>query len=72
MWEPLPPQGDRALGDVLVPDAEQPGSYEVLCFGGGLCTKISIFDVPVWRFEPLVMQVGHALCICICLMNLIA
>ena len=60
MWEPLPPQGYRALGTVLVPDAEQPGSSEVLCVREDLCSKTGIFDSPVWKSEPPVMQVRHA------------
>ena len=58
MWEPLPPQGYRALGTVLVPDAEQPGSNEVLCVREDLCAKTGIFDSPIWKFEPPVMQVS--------------
>jgi len=57
MWEPLPPQGYRALGTVLVPDAEQPGSKEVLCVREDLCAKTGIFDSPIWKFEPPIMQV---------------
>jgi len=57
MWEPLPPQGYRALGTVVVPDAEQPGSKEVLCVREDLCAKTGIFDSPIWKFEPPIMQV---------------
>ncbi len=57
MWEPLPPQGYRALGTVVVPDAEQPGSKEVLCIREDLCAKTGIFDSPIWKFEPPIMQV---------------
>ena len=57
MWEPLPPQGYRALGTVVVPDAEQPGSKEVLCLREDLCSKTGIFDSPIWKFEPPIMQV---------------
>lgn len=57
MWEPLPPQGYRALGTVVVPDAEQPGSKEVLCIREDLCAKTGIFDFPIWKFEPPIMQV---------------
>ena len=59
MWEPVPPQGYRALGTVLVPDAEQPGSNEVLCVREDLCARSGVFDSPVWRFEPSVMQVKN-------------
>ena len=57
LWEPLPPQGYRALGTVVVPDAEQPGSKEVLCLREDLCSKTGIFDSPIWKFEPPIMQV---------------
>lgn len=57
MWEPLPPQGYRAIGTILVPDAEQPGSSEVLCVREDLCTQTRTFDSPVWKFEPSVVQV---------------
>jgi len=57
MWELLPPQGYRALGTVVVPDAEQPGSKEVLCIREDLCAKTGIFDFPIWKFEPPIMQV---------------
>jgi len=61
MWEPLPPQGYRALGTVVVPDAEQPGSKEVLCVREDLCTKTGMFDSPIWKFEPPIMQVHQIL-----------
>ncbi|DBA81407.1 TPA: hypothetical protein ACH3X2_006825 [Trebouxia sp. C0005] len=34
LWEPPPPQGHRALGTVVVPDAEQAGAVRqrVLCY----------------------------------------
>ncbi|DBB13389.1 TPA: hypothetical protein ACH3X3_005122 [Trebouxia sp. C0006] len=55
---PLPPQGYRALGNVVVPDAEQPGSKEVLCVREDQCSKTGIFDSPIWKFEPPIMQGG--------------
>ncbi|KAL0043204.1 hypothetical protein WJX82_008555 [Trebouxia sp. C0006] len=58
MWEPILPQGYRALGTVVVPDAEQPGSKEVLCVREDLCAKTGIFDSPIWKFEPPIMQGG--------------
>ncbi|DBA65517.1 TPA: hypothetical protein ACH3X2_003173 [Trebouxia sp. C0005] len=58
MWEPLHPQGYRALGTVVVPDAEQPGSKQVLCVREDLCAKTGIFDSPIWKFEPPIMQGG--------------
>ena len=57
MWEPLPPAGYRAIGTILVPDAEQPGSNEVLCVREDLCTQTGTFDSPVWKYEPSVVQV---------------
>jgi len=57
VWEPLPPQCYRALGTVVIPDAEQPGSKEVLCVREDLCTKTGIFDSPIWKFEPPIMQI---------------
>ncbi len=63
MWEPLPPQGYRALGTVVVPHAEQPGSKEVLCVREDLCSKAGIFDSTIWKFEPPIMQV-HLLKFC--------
>lgn len=57
MWEPLPPEGYRAVGTVLVLDAEQPGSNDVLCVREDLCVKTGIFDSPIWKFEPPIMQV---------------
>ena len=57
MWEPLPPAGYRAIGTVLVPDAEQPGSNEVLCVREDLCTQTGTFDSAVWKYEPSVVQV---------------
>ncbi|DBA67778.1 TPA: hypothetical protein ACH3X2_001212 [Trebouxia sp. C0005] len=56
MWEPLPPQGYRALGTVVVPDAEQPSSKQVLCVREDLCAKTSIFDSPIWKFQLPIMQ----------------
>ncbi|DBB13386.1 TPA: hypothetical protein ACH3X3_005119 [Trebouxia sp. C0006] len=58
MWEPPPPQGYRALETVVIPDAEQPGSKEVLCLREDLCSKTGIFDSPIWKFEPPIMQGG--------------
>ncbi|DBA66155.1 TPA: hypothetical protein ACH3X2_002629 [Trebouxia sp. C0005] len=55
-WELLPPQSYRALGTVAVPDAEQPGSKEVLCIREDLCAKTGICDSPIWKFEPPTMQ----------------
>ncbi len=57
MWEPLPPQGYKALGTVVVADAEQPGSKEVLCVREDLCSKTGILDSPIWEFKPPIMQV---------------
>lgn len=57
MWEPLPPAGYRAIGTILVPDAEQPGSNEVLCIREDLCTQTGTFDSPVWKYEPSMVQV---------------
>ena len=59
MWEPLPPSGYRALGTVVVPAAEQPGSNEVLCVREDLCAKSGLFDSAIWKYEPTVMQVGN-------------
>ena len=61
MWEPLPPSGYRALGTVVVPAAEQPGSNEVLCVREDLCAKSGLFDSAIWKYEPTVMQVGNLL-----------
>ena len=47
----------------MVPDAEQPDSKEVLCVRENLCTKTGIFDSPIWKFEPSIMQV-HLLNFC--------
>lgn len=45
------------MGTLLVPDAEQPGSNEVLCVREDLCTQTGTFDSPVWKYEPSVVQV---------------
>lgn len=58
MWEPLPPPGYRAIGTILVPDAEQPGSNEVLCVREDLSAQTRTFDSPAWKYEPSVVQVG--------------
>ncbi|KAL0043259.1 hypothetical protein WJX82_006661 [Trebouxia sp. C0006] len=50
--------GYRALETVVIPDAEQPGSKEVLCLREDLCSKTGIFDSPIWKFEPPIMQGG--------------
>ncbi|KAL0043199.1 hypothetical protein WJX82_002022 [Trebouxia sp. C0006] len=39
-------------------NAEQPGSKEVLCVREDLCAKTGIFDSPIWKFEPPIMQGG--------------
>lgn len=57
MWEHSPAAEYRAVGTILVPDAEQPGSNEVLCVRGDLCTQTGTFDSAVWKYEPSVVQV---------------
>ena len=56
-WKPLPPQSYRASGIVVVSDAEQPGSKEVLCVREDICAKTGIYDSPIWKFEPPILQV---------------
>lgn len=60
MWEPLPPSGYRALGTIVVPAAEQPGTNEVLCVREDLCAQSRLFDSAIWKFEPQIMQVRVA------------
>ena len=60
MWEPLPPQGYRALWWSQM----QSSQAAKRCYVSERIAKTGIFDSPIWKFEPPIMQSCSTSAVC--------
>ena len=57
VWEPVPPAGYRAMGACVSASAAAPAVHAVLCVREDATTSAVLFDSPLWRMDPLPLQV---------------
>lgn len=57
LWEPVPPRGYRSLGACASSSATSPPAKAALCVREDATQPAGLYDSPLWRVDPPVLQV---------------
>ena len=57
VWEPVAPAGFRAMGACVSSSAAAPSPGAVVCVAAEATARAALFDSPLWRMDPLALQV---------------